>query len=714
MKLKAFWIAFLLATSVQAATTATMAPPLRPVEAHALAAQASAELLSRFHYQNVPLDDAMSIRIFDRYLKTLDPERIYFLQSDIDTFGAVRTLLDDAILQQKLDAPFAIFTRYTQRVRERMAGARELLAAGFDFNKPDSYRYVRTDVPWASSEAELKEIWRKRVKNDWLRLKLAGKDDAAIRDTLTKRYEQAMSHTARSKSDDVFQLFMNAYAESIEPHTSYLGPRASADFAITMKLSLVGIGAVLQERDEYVTIRELVPGGPAARSEQLAIGDRIAGVAKDENAPMADVLGWRVDDVVQLIRGTKDTKVILDVLPADAGPDGKHKRITLVRDTIRLEKQAAAKSVIEVGGDVKQKVGVITLPTFYQDVDARHKNDENYRSASRDVAKLLAELKAENVGAVLIDLRNNGGGSLDESVRLTGLFIDRGPVVQQRNPKGQVRIEQDRDPGVAWDGPVGVLINRASASASEIFASAIQDYGRGIVIGEQSFGKGTVQTLLDMDEMAKSEKPTYGELKLTVAQFFRVSGGTTQLRGVTPDIPLASFADRERFGESSYDNALPWTQIEPADFKPVGSTRELLPALTSRHSARVANDAGYRELLEDIAEVEAIRKRTEISLNEKERRKEREAQEARLKARSQTKGVADGDTDGPALPRDDGLQAGERSLSAELAAEKSRKAARDVLLDEAAHIMGDMVSLAKSGTELARNGKATAGVAAGQ
>jgi|GEM_PF-1507440 len=257
MKLKTFWMVFALATSAQAATTATMAPQLRPVEAHALAAQASAELLSRFHYQNVPLDDAMSIRIFDRYLKTLDPERIYFLQSDIDTFGAVRTLLDDAILQQKLDAPFAIFTRYTQRVRERMAGARELLATGFDFDKQDSYRYVRTDVPWASSEAELKEIWRKRVKNDWLRLKLAGKDDAAIRDTLTKRYEQAMSHTARSKSDDVFQLFMNAYAESIEPHTSYLGPRASADFAITMKLSLVGIGAVLQERDEYVTIREL-------------------------------------------------------------------------------------------------------------------------------------------------------------------------------------------------------------------------------------------------------------------------------------------------------------------------------------------------------------------------------------------------------------------------------------------------------------------------
>jgi carboxyl-terminal processing protease len=709
MKLKTFWILCALATSLHAATPAPLTP-LRPVEAHALAAQASAELLSRFHYQNIPLDDAMSVKIFDRYLKTLDPDRVYFLQSDIDTFGAVRTLLDDAILQQKLDAPFAIFTRYTQRMRERLAAARQLLAGGFDFGQPDSYRYVRTDAPWATSEAELNEIWRKRVKNDWLRLKLAGKDDAAIRDMLDKRYERALTHSMRSKSDDVFQLFMNAYAESIEPHTSYLGPRASEDFAITMKLSLVGIGAVLQERDEYVTIRELVPGGPAARSEQLGIGDRIAGVAQDEKTPMADVLGWRVDDVVQLIRGTKDTKVVLDILPADAGPDGKLKRITLVRDTIKLEKQAAAKSVIEVGGsgDVKQKIGIITLPTFYQDVDARNRNDENFRSASRDVARLLAELKAEKVGSVLIDLRNNGGGSLDEAVRLTGLFIDRGPVVQQRNPKGQIRVEVDTDPGVAWEGPLGVLINRASASASEIFASAIQDYGRGIVIGEQSFGKGTVQTLLDMDEMAKSKQPIYGELKLTIAQFFRISGGTTQLRGVTPDIPLASLVDRERFGESSYDNALPWTQIEPADFKPVGSTRNLLPALSARHSARVATDTGYRALLEDIAEVEAIRKRTEISLNEAERRKEREAQEARLKARAQTSTAGDDDADiALTLPRDDGLQAGERSLGAELAAEKSRKAARDVLLDEAAHIMGDLNTLTKAGANMARNTKIT-------
>lgn len=695
-----------IALSLSPALNATpaSAPPalLRPVEAHALAAQASAELLSRFHYQNVALDDALSGRILDRYLKMLDPDRVYFLQSDLDTFNSVRLLMDDAIRQQNLNPPFAIFARFAQRQRDRLTEARALLVKGFDFERQESYQYVRTEAPWPKSEDEARELWRKRVKNDWLRLKLAGKDDAVIRDTLTKRYDLALTNSARIKADDVFQIFMNAYAESIEPHTSYLGPRAAEDFSINMKLSLVGIGAVLQEREEYVTIRELVAGGPAARSEQIKIGDRIVGVAKDESTPMADVVGWRVDDVVQLIRGTKDTTVILDILPSNAGPDAKPKRVTMTRDTIRLEKQAASKSVIEAGG---QRVGVITLPTFYQDVEAKSRADADYRSASRDVAGLLKALKAEGVSSVLIDLRNNGGGSLDEAVRLTGLFIDRGPVVQQRNTKGQVRVEQDNDAGVAWEGPMGVLINRASASASEIFAAAIQDYGRGIVLGDTSFGKGTVQTLLDMDEMAKSQKPTYGELKLTIAQFFRVNGGTTQLRGVTPDLPLARTMDHERVGESSYDNPLPWTQIPPADFRPVGHPQELLPLLGARHAARVAQDKGYRELLEDIAENEALRKRKEISLNAAERKREREAQEARLKSRT----VKDEGED-PIAVRDDGLQAGERSLGAELEAEKTRKAARDVLLDEAAHIMSDVVDILKSDTELARRTAGIAGV----
>lgn len=695
------WVLLTLTTTVQAANLSSPSVPLQPLMAHAETAGVSANLLSRFHYQAASLDDALSAKIFDRYLKALDPERVFFAQTDIDQFGAARTTLDDAILKQNLELPFAIFGRYEQRVRERLAAARNLLLGGFDFGRTESYRYLRTDEPWAASDKELDELWRKRVKNDWLRLKLAGKDDKAIRETLDKRYENMQSRALRSKSEDVFQLFMNAYASSIEPHTNYLGPRASADFAISMKLSLVGIGAVLQEREDYVTIRELVVGGPAARSEQLAIGDRIVAVAQGEDEQPADVLGWRVDDVVGLIRGSKGSTVVLDVLPADVGPDGKHKRISLVRDTINLEKQAASKSIIQTGaGQAAQRVGVITLPTFYQDAGARNKSDGSFRSATRDVARLLGELNAEKVDAVLIDLRNNGGGSLDEAIKLTGLFIDTGPVVQQRNAQGQIRIEHDVDAGVAWDGPLGVLINRASASASEIFAGAIQDYGRGVIIGDQSFGKGTVQTLLNLDQIVKSEKPEYGELKMTIAQFYRVTGDSTQLRGVAPDIALPSPMDAERFGESGFDNALPWTQVAPAPFRAAGSTSELLPILQLRHASRVADDAEYRYLVEDIAELNVMRKRREISLNEAERRQERATQEARLKARALARS---GEALAPPIAelRDDGLLAGERSLQAELAAEQSRKAARDVLLDEAAHIVSDMADLLKTDSGLA-------------
>jgi len=700
------WILLVLTTIVHAAQAAPAAPPtLLPTSTHAETAGVSAKVLSRFHYQAAPLDDAMSGQIFDRYLKALDPERVFFVQADIDRFAANRTALDDAILRQDLEVPYAIFRTYSERVRQRLSGARELLARGFDFDRTETYRYLRTDVPWPASEDAVREVWRKRVKNDWLRLKLAGKDDKAIRETLDKRYDNALTRVARYKSDDVFQMFMNAYATAIEPHTNYLGPRASEDFAIAMRLSLVGIGAVLQERDDYVTIRELVPGGPASRSGQLAIGDRIVGVAQGEQSVAADVLGWRVDDVVGLIRGAKGTTVVLDVLPADAGQDGEHKRITLVRDTINLENQAASKSVIEVAGaTAPHRIGVIKLPTFYQDTGARRGSDGDFRSATRDVARLLAELKADKVDAVLVDLRNNGGGSLDEAIRLTGLFIDTGPVVQQRDAQGQIRVDRDVDPGLAWDGPLGVMINRASASASEIFAAAIQDYGRGVIIGEQSFGKGTVQTLVSLDQMVRSEKPKYGELKMTVAQFFRITGGTTQLRGVTPDIGLPAMGDAERFGESSYDNALPWTQIAPAQYKPAGNAPDLLPLLKTRHASRTARDTEYAYLQEDVAELKALRERSEISLNESERRKERARQEARLKARETarsgaTVAVADAaagrpaGTDVIAALRDDGLLAGERSLRAELDAEESSKDAKDVLLGEATRILADMVDI---------------------
>ena len=684
------------AISLEPSSTLRLAPSMEQAQT----AYLSAQLLGRYHYKAQPLDDAMSEKIFDRYLKSLDPERLFFTQGDVDSFADARTRLDDAIQTGNLAIPFAMFQRYEQRAVERLSAARELLKQGFDFTQKESYPYARDKAPWPRDDAEARDLWRKRAKNDWLRLKLAGKDDKAIRETLGKRYDNYLARTQRNKSDDVFQIFMNAYAMSIEPHTNYLGRSASDDFDISMRLSLMGIGAVLQERDEYITIRELVPGGPAAKSGKLAVGDRIVGVGQAEGA-VADVVGSRVDEVVKLIRGAKDTKVLLDVLPADAGPDGKHKLVSLVRDKIKLEEQAAKKTVIKLGeGAAARKVGVITLPTFYEDFEGRRRGDKEFRSASRDVVRLIDELKKEKVEGLLIDLRNNGGGSLREAVELTGLFIDKGPVVQQRRPDGKIGVESDENAGVAWDGPMAVLINRGSASASEIFAAALQDYGRAPIIGEPSFGKGTVQTLINLDEVAKNDKPKFGDLKMTVAQFFRINGGTTQLKGVTPDIRFPSVADPDSYGESSYDNALPWIQIDAASFKPAGNLKDVVPALQSRHQARIGKDKGFQLLLEDVAEIRRLRETKLISLNEAERRKEKDTQEARLKAREK------GDSkDKLAAMRDDGLQSGERSLAADLAVEKARKDVKDVLLDEAARIVADEADLASSKPQLAMREK---------
>lgn len=683
---------------------------LKPLQQQVQAAAMTAQFLTRFHYKAMPLDDAMSLKIFERYLKSLDPEKLFFVQADIDRFADARTKMDDAINNQDLTTPFAMFNLYERRLMERMAAARELLKQEFKFEQKEAYRYLRDKEPWPQSEAEMRDLWRQRVKNDWLRLKLAGKDDQAIRTTLEKRYDYTLTRMQKLKSEDVFQLFMNAYAMSIEPHTNYLGPKASEDFEIAMKLSLVGIGAVLQERDEMTTIRELVPGGPAALSGKLKVGDRIVGVGQGLASTPTDVLGWRLDDVVALIRGNKDSVVLLDILPADAGPDGKHHAITLVRNKIIFEQQSAKKSIIETKiADVSRRIGVIALPTFYQDFEAKRKGDKDFKSATRDVARLLAELKKDRVDSVLIDLRNNGGGSLNEAVELTSLFIGKGPVVQQRNSQGQIHVESDAAANIAWEGPLGVLINRGSASASEIFAAAIQDYGRGLIIGEASFGKGTVQTMVNLDQIAHNDKPKFGEVKMTVAQFFRVNGGTTQLRGVTPDIQFPAFSDVDDFGESSYENALPWVQIKAANYQPLGDLKDLLPLLHVRHELRVAKDRDFQFLLEDISEFKTLRNQKQISLNELERKKERDTRDARNKDREkirrQDKAETAQDTAARQVEKeatqDDGLQANERSLSAELAAEKARKDAKDVLLNEAANILGDAVDLIKTNNKLA-------------
>ncbi|MBK5570401.1 MAG: carboxy terminal-processing peptidase [Ensifer sp. SSB1] len=669
---------------VQSAYAEVAPPPvLEPLKQQAQAAQLSAQFLTRFSYKPVALDDALSAKIMDRFIKSLDPDRVLFLQADIDKFMSERSEIDDAIRQKDLTIPFEIFNVYGTRVVDRMSYARDLLKQDFEFRTQESYSVLRENAPWPQSEAESNDLWRKRVKSDWLRLKLGGKTDAAIRETLAKRYTNALDRAYKYKSDDVFQSFMNAYTTSVDPHTDYFGAAASADFNIAMKLSLVGIGAVLQERDDYTTIRELVPGGPAQLSGKLSVGDRITGVGQGKDGAIKEVVGTRLDEVVQLIRGKKGSVVRLDILPADAGADATHRVVTLVRDKISLEKQAAQKTVLNVKvGGATRKIGVITLPAFYEDFEARRKGDKDFRSASRDVRKLLDELKREKVESVLIDVRNNGGGSLDEAIDLTGLFIGKGPVVQQRDSDGKVEVRSADFRAPVWKGPVGVLINRGSASASEIFAAAIQDYGRGVIIGEPSFGKGTVQTVVNLDEVVRNSKPEFGELKVTIAQFFRVDGGTTQLRGVTPDISLPGLSDPTSFGETSFDNALPWAQIKPAKYAHADAVATLLPKLQSRHDTRVESDPDFQRLLKDIAEVKAQREKGEVSLNEAERRKELTARENRRKARAQ---AGDGDD----ADSDDGLNANERSLSADIAIENARKNAKDVLLNEAAAILAD-------------------------
>ena len=686
------------------ASTSVLALELAPLPQQPQAAMLTAELLSRFHYKSVPLDDALSGKIFDHYLKALDGEKYFFDQADIDRISSLRTRLDDAIQQQNLDPAFGIFNLYAQRVVERYSDARALLKTGFDFQQNESLQLSREKEAWPKSEAEVRELWRKRVKNDWLRLKLAGKDDKGIVETLDKRYEASIKRISRLKSEDAFQIFMNAYTMAVEPHTNYLGPRAQENFDITMRLSLVGIGAVLEEKDEYTTIRELMAGSPAANSGQLKVGDRIVAVGQGKDGPLIDVMGWRLDDTVRLIRGEADTTVLLDILPADVGVAEKHRLVPLVRKKISLEEQAAKKSVIPVTENgVTRQIGIITLPSFYLDFEARQKGDRNYKSATRDVERILVELKKQKVDSVLIDLRGNGGGSLVEAIELTGLFIDKGPVVQQRNAKGRITVESDTRAGQTWDGPLGVLIDRNSASASEIFAAAIQDYGRGLIIGETSYGKGTVQTLLDLDRITQSPKQQYGELKITVAQFFRINGGTTQLRGVTPDISFPVGDDAESLREAAFDNALPWVQISAADYSPLGNLKDELPTLNKHHESRLKTDRDFQYLQEDFAEITRLRKKNLISLNEAERRQERDAQEARSAAREAAGKAGKAAGSDAAKFRDDGLQAEERSLSKDLALAKERKNAKDALLNEAAHILSDEVGLQKNPSRLAAN-----------
>ena len=652
---------------------------------------------SQYVYRAKPLDDKLSAEIHRRYLEALDSQKLFFTKADIARFDAYRLRHDDAIKGQRLDPAFEIFATYVQRVDERVAHARRLLAKPFDFSTDEQWAYSREDVAWAADSAALDDAWRKYVKNDALRLRLAGRDHAEIRTTLDKRYSGLRDRVHELRGDDVFETFMNAYASSIDPHTTYMSPRTAENFNMQMRLSLEGIGAVLQRQEEFVVIRTIVPGGPAGTAGELQPGDRVVAVGQGESGPMVDVVGWRVDDVVELIRGRKGTKVRLDVLPADAGVDAKPRQIAIVRDTVKLEQQAAQKRIIDVGD---RRIGVVELPTFYLDFEARRRGDPEARSATADVARLLRELRAAKVDGVVVDLRDNGGGSLLEAVELTGLFIDTGPVVQVRETGGRVVVNGDDQGGVAWDGPLAVLVNRSSASATEIFAAAIQDYGRGLIVGEPTFGKGTVQNLIPLNQWPTPTAQQYGQVKLTIAQFFRVDGATTQHAGVVPEIQFPVTVDATEFGESTFDNALPATHIQVAAHPNLGNFAPLVPALKARHERRIATDKEFGWWAQDVAQFRTEREKKVVSLNEAVRRAERDRDLAKRKERAAER-KALGLVDPGLRPDDDGLQANERNVAEQVAQEEAAKKRPDPLLRETAAILSDAISMLSADAKLA-------------
>ncbi|MBL3599912.1 MAG: carboxy terminal-processing peptidase [gamma proteobacterium endosymbiont of Lamellibrachia anaximandri] len=594
---------------------------LKPTQQHRQSTMIILKVINKYHYKKVKLDDEMSEQLLERYLDSLDPNRSFFTAKDIDGISLYREKLDNYLLNARLEPAFAIFRIYRKRVDEAVETALKLLDAGFDFSIDEAYQFDREDAPWAQTQAELKDIWRKRVKNDFLNLRLTGKEDDEIRKTLKERYEGLQRRISQFDSNDIYQAFINAYTLSLEPHTSYMSPSTSENFDISMRLSLEGIGAVLRMDDEFTVVQKTVAGGPAKFSGDVHAGDRIVGVGQGLEGDILDIIGWRLQDVVEKIRGPKGTVVRLLILPKDAGSGGKTQLVTLVRNKIKLEEQAAKSSVIEgLEGMGKLRVGVIEVPTFYRDFAAEGRGEENFRSTTRDVRKLIAELKKTGVDGVVIDLRQNGGGSLSEATELTGIFIDTGPVVQIKDAFGKIEVERDSDTGVAYDGPLAVLVDRNSASASEIFAGAIQDYQRGIVIGEPTFGKGTVQTLVDLGRFVPSNEADLGRLRLTMAQFFRINGGSTQHRGVVPDIlfPMASYSAKH--GERSLDNALPWAQIKAARYAPKGVNG--VSHLLDRHKGRISKDAGFQMLLEQEKRIQEIEERTEITLLESRRKLE--------------------------------------------------------------------------------------------
>lgn len=633
------------------------------------------------HFLDQRIDTELSKRVFDAYLDQLDSQRVYFLQSDVDRFSPWRTKLDSALKTGQLDPAFQIYNLFQKRVIERLDYALELVGDGvdeFEFDSEDRMQVDRSDEPWAKDKEALDSIWKRRIKNAILAQRLNGKDDEEIVTSLTRRYESQRSRALQARSEDAFQSYMNAFAGLWDPHTSYFSPRTSENFNINMSLSLEGIGAVLQSDNEYTKVVRLVPGGPASKQGQLKPADRIVGVAQGKDDDFTNVVGWRLDEVVDLIRGPRESVVRLEVIPANASDETVTRPISITRDQVKLEEQSAQSDLIELERNGKPyKVGVIDIPTFYADFQAMQAGDPNYKSTTRDVRKLISDLKSQGMEGLVIDLRNNGGGALQEASDLVGLFIDEGPTVQIRNADNDVSVLTDEDPSVAYSGPLVVLVNRMSASASEIFAGAIQDYGRGLVVGSQTFGKGTVQAVRPLN---------HGQLKITQSKFYRVSGGSTQHKGVIPDITIPTRINKEEIGEDALDGALPWDQIEAVPHARYFDFSGVIEELRQRHEERFSESPEFQLLEEEIDLLNTQRDREWVSLNYDERETYQEQLESRqlhiANARRQIKGKE---------PFED-WKALESHQEAE-AADPDDEDRLDFIVREGGHIMADMLEL---------------------
>ena len=652
---------------------------LSPDGRHEKIGQLVTEFVQKSHYGTTTVDDDLSSLVLDRYIKALDSNRMYFLESDVAAFEQYRYQLDDMVRSEPLDPIFEMFDLYRTRVRERLNFALLQLESEPDFSIDEEYSFDREELPWAITTAELDEIWRKRVKNDALGLTLAEKDWEETQEVLHKRYSRFLKRMDQAKSDDVFETFMNAFAHTLDPHSSYLSPRNSEEYRIQMSLSYFGIGASLQIEDDYVMVINIIPGGPAAIDGILQPKDKITAVAQGEDGELVDVIGWRLDDVVQMIRGPADTVVRLQIMSAGALPGAEEKIINVTRNQVKLEEQAAKSEIITMPREGRDwSIGVIEVPSFYRDYRALSNGDKDYTSTTKDVKRLIGELEEQGIDGLIIDLRNNGGGHLTEATALSGLFIDNGPVVQLRNSTGRISRLDDPDPvpRVAYNGPMGVLVNRYSASASEIFAAAIQDYARGVIIGQQTFGKGTVQNLYSLDQYVRNpEDEGLGQLTLTIGKYYRVTGESTQHRGVDPDISLPSHIDAEVVGESVRESALPWDTIRTTKFRAGDPLDNTINTLTASHISRSKDDPDFQYLVEGIRDIEEVRARKTVALNIDKRREEREESMARRLERENARRAA--------------LQLEPLASMEEL----EDTEVPDVQLDQAADIVTDMAEL---------------------